>query len=733
MQSGRLPSETHFSPSIPLGGGDYMTAQEETTLSIVMALHREGPLLLPTLASYDDACGELLAAGYSVDFIITFDRSDSHTITIFQDYIFRHIRSIQTYKCDFGDLGRARNYGISKSSAGFVATADGDDLISPDYLVRSLQAAQNHRGLAVFMPEYLFSFGDSYAINKYHTNAFPSSLEYFSHNVGVSRILCHRDLFTMIKYHGKELNNACYAWEDWHFTCECISNDIPIIFVPEIVLFYRRRPDSNTRRFSDAKLDHIAPSHLFEPSTYLRLAHPRMQPNQTSPRTVGRSFLELFTESQNIRDAFVACNSHEAQINPMSYYDMIITNVIPQVTQSSLAYEAVCEYLAGTAFSDVFFLPFLDRSGGSKYLSSIMSSIYSLQSSAPILVIIGEPYASEPAMDLLPPNSIVLDCNILMEMVDTSARNHIIIKILQHIVPNARLHMTTSSFAVELVRAYPSFIRSRKSVLYCFSTVYHIIADNLYEHGSISAFIRDFASSFTHIVYDNHTLLRHHSKILDLHSVSASVIYTRVTPFNQPILNRASLNPHQSGAFTYLLWASRPAPEKRPELLGELARRLLESHPDVRICVYGGNSNNFSTFLKKPFPHNLQFMGPYATFSDCFSQHYTAFLYTSLHDGIPNVILEAMSAGLPVLAPNVGGISEIVHDRVSGLLVSHDSNLTAMATSYLDKLSLLLADHTLTASITRTALNLVVTDFSSEAQLLSVQALLARLDIDYHN
>jgi len=149
--------------------------------------------------------------------------------------------------------------------------------------------------------------------------------------------------------------------------------------------------------------------------------------------------------------------------------------------------------------------------------------------------------------------------------------------------------------------------------------------------------------------------------------------------------------------------------------------------------VYGGNSNNFSTFLKKPFPHNLQFMGPYESFSDCFSQHYAAFIYTSLYDGIPNVILEAMSAGLPVIAPNVGGISEIVHDRVSGLLVSHESNLTAMANSYLDKLSLLLADHTLTAGITRTALNLVVKDFSSEAQLLSVQALLARINIDYGN
>ena len=42
---------------------------------------------------------------------------------------------------------------------------------------------------------------------------------------------------------------------------------------------------------------------------------------------------------------------------------------------------------------------------------------------------------------------------------------------------------------------------------------------------------------------------------------------------------------------------------------------------------------------------------------------------TSEREGLPNCILEAMSSGLPVVANDVGGVSELVIDKETGFLI----------------------------------------------------------------
>lgn len=50
------------------------------------------------------------------------------------------------------------------------------------------------------------------------------------------------------------------------------------------------------------------------------------------------------------------------------------------------------------------------------------------------------------------------------------------------------------------------------------------------------------------------------------------------------------------------------------------------------------------------------------------------FLLLSNYEGLPVSILEAMSMGIPAVASNVGGVCELIEDRVSGYLVSHDED-----------------------------------------------------------
>jgi glycosyltransferase involved in cell wall biosynthesis len=48
------------------------------------------------------------------------------------------------------------------------------------------------------------------------------------------------------------------------------------------------------------------------------------------------------------------------------------------------------------------------------------------------------------------------------------------------------------------------------------------------------------------------------------------------------------------------------------------------------------------------------------------------FAMTSSSEGLPNAVMEAMAAGLPIIATNVGGVPELLTDGVDGLLVKKD-------------------------------------------------------------
>jgi glycosyltransferase involved in cell wall biosynthesis len=70
---------------------------------------------------------------------------------------------------------------------------------------------------------------------------------------------------------------------------------------------------------------------------------------------------------------------------------------------------------------------------------------------------------------------------------------------------------------------------------------------------------------------------------------------------------------------------------------------------------------------------NIRACGPYKTFSELPVEHYGVFLFTSGFEGLPNVLLEAGAAGLPLVSSAVGGVQELVTPR-TGWPVSTECN-----------------------------------------------------------
>ncbi|HEY1220153.1 MAG: glycosyltransferase family 4 protein [Bryobacteraceae bacterium] len=84
---------------------------------------------------------------------------------------------------------------------------------------------------------------------------------------------------------------------------------------------------------------------------------------------------------------------------------------------------------------------------------------------------------------------------------------------------------------------------------------------------------------------------------------------------------------------------------------------------------------------------------------------------SSLTEGSPNALLEAMAAGVPVVATAVGGIPEIVADRESALLVA-PRNPQALSQAIRE----LLADQPLARSLAARASELILTRHTPEAR-----------------
>lgn len=115
----------------------------------------------------------------------------------------------------------------------------------------------------------------------------------------------------------------------------------------------------------------------------------------------------------------------------------------------------------------------------------------------------------------------------------------------------------------------------------------------------------------------------------------------------------------------------RLVPEKAHEDFIDAVRILLEEDPSI-IGLVIGEGECEKALHKKVYDLGLDKSIRFAGYRNNLQDLYPAmdvFVMSSLREGMPLTMLEAMAAGVPVVATEVGGIPECIRDKQSGLLV----------------------------------------------------------------
>jgi glycosyltransferase involved in cell wall biosynthesis len=158
--------------------------------------------------------------------------------------------------------------------------------------------------------------------------------------------------------------------------------------------------------------------------------------------------------------------------------------------------------------------------------------------------------------------------------------------------------------------------------------------------------------------------------------------------------------------------------QKRPELAVGAAARV----PSARLDIVGEGPelDRIKTITREM--QNVRLLGrlPHAEISELMSAAF-GFVIPSRYEGNPKVVIEALAAGLPVIATRSQGLTEIVQDGQNGLLV--DADVESIA----DAMRKLMDDPELWLKLSQGARQTAVDRYSRTSVLEREISLLTRL------
>lgn len=670
-------------------------------ISIIITAHSEGVVSHKTVLSVLRAADELTKNNISYEIIVSLDNPSEETNKYYSRYN-DDDRFVIT-EAKFGNVAESRNKAIKMAKGKYVALLDGDDMISRNWYLDAYRMAEAMDGLFILHPNVQLQFGPASPVNLLWVMGDSYDKEkdariMVQYNRWVVVLFAPKKVFNKVQYK-KPIKG--YGYEDFCFNADTLAVDIKHCIVPETVFFYRRLATGK-------QFEHINECTLLPYTDLFDIEYAKTWgtldnacKSKRSARTMAISvarraygaakrssalrklfagkvnFIGNYSYNKKINslptwliDEWKAINEIDNELWPtkaavrtLDYHPRSFDQDGPLAVRAGGAYARLCRQF--TKKPDYMFFTYdpLGAGGTEKVLFNYIRSLSKVHPDWHFAIMRKKP--DEFPFEV-PDNVDFIDFFGETEGLPIWEKDIVFDRLMVQ-TKVKRLHCFFNGYAngdyvYNWVMRHRKFLKENNYKLYISWFMKEFVQPEEKDR------IMTFADPYLGEIYDCVTrVFTDNQTVVDETLVNNAYDPEKFIVHHQPMKADDIKDPREINAKKPLriLWASRLSFQKRPDIVKAIAEKLPQSVGV--IDVYGREQNYDGNYLSGV--DSLQYKGHFNGFKSLPLDKYDVFLYTSQVDGMPNVLLEATEAGLPIVASNDGGVNELVKNGKTGYLV----------------------------------------------------------------
>lgn len=217
-----------------------------TQVSLIVTFHGEGKIASKSLMGIARCRQHARRSGVRCEIIAVADRADQATLSSLEEADVLE-DSDQLIEVSVGDVGLARNAGVSMSRGEWISISDGDDYLGADWITRTLAKAADKGRNHVFHPEWVAYFGQQQAIWRQigsdHPDFDPGIL--LVANPWNACSFAHATIRDKHPYIGTSRLPEGFGFEDWHWHCQTLSNGCAHLTVDDTLHLVRIKSEGS--------------------------------------------------------------------------------------------------------------------------------------------------------------------------------------------------------------------------------------------------------------------------------------------------------------------------------------------------------------------------------------------------------------------------------------------------------------------------------------------------------